>query len=152
MSVLAAFVHHLAFLLLAAMLTVQLVLLRGQLDVGRAKQLVAVDAVLGVSATLLAVAGLSRLFLFEKGATYYFHSVPFVTKLVLFVFAAVISFVPTRRLMAWRPALKRNELPVISEGEVRTMRRLIHWELVAVALILLCAVLAAKGYGIVSPG
>lgn len=148
MSVLAAFVHHLAFLLLAAMLAVQLVLLRGELTLGRVRQLVAVDAVLGISATLLLVAGLARLFLFEKGAAYYFHSVPFVAKLVLFVFAAVISFVPTRRFMAWRPALKRNELPAIAQSQVHTMRRVIHWELVAVALILLCAVLAAKGYGI----
>jgi uncharacterized membrane protein len=37
----------------------------------------------------------------------------------------------------------------VSERKIRTLRSLVHWELVGVVLIILCAALMAKGIGYV---
>lgn len=146
MSIVAAVLHHLAFVVLGAMLTTELLLLRGELTVQRARQIVVCDLVYGVSALLLIVVGVSRVFFFEKGSTYYFHSFAFIAKISVFVIMGVLSIKPTLTFMSWRPALRRGELPSISVGSIVTARRLIHWQLVAIVFILTFAVLLAKGY------
>jgi putative membrane protein len=95
MSTLFAFLHHLAAFTLVSAVAVEFTLIRQELTLGSARRLLIADAVLGISATLLLVVGLLRVFYFEKGAAYYFSSHAFLTKLSVFIAVAVLSAVPT---------------------------------------------------------
>jgi len=86
-----AFLHHLAAFTLVAALAVEFVLLRGELTATRARQILSADRLYGISAGLIVVIGLARVFHFEKGAHYHFHSIPFIAKLSLFAVLEVAS-------------------------------------------------------------
>jgi putative membrane protein len=84
-------------------------------------------------------------FYFEKGADYYFHSHAFLIKLTLFIVVALLSIVPTREFLSWRAALKSGRLPAVDATKLRLVRRIIHGEVAAIVVILLCAALMARG-------
>jgi len=149
MAAFLAFLHHLAAFALAGAIAVQFVLIRSELDGANARRLSAADAVLGLSALTVLVVGLLRVFYFEKGAAYYFHSVPFVVKLSLFVVVALGSIYPTVQFASWRKAMKLGSMPAVAPGRLRAIRKVIHWELAGVVVILLCAALMARGVGFV---
>lgn len=147
MAALFAFLHHLSAFLLFAALMLELVLLRGALTVESARKIVLADAISGMSAVVLLVVGLGRVFHFEKGAYYYFHNWAFHTKLSLFVLIGLISIIPTRELLRWRQSLKAGEVPAVTPEKLKRVRSIIHLELVGVVLIILMAALMAKGSG-----
>ncbi len=147
MSSFLAFLHHLAAFALVAALAVEFVLTKGELSAGTARRLQRADIVYGVSAGAVFVVGLLRVFFFEKGAAYYFHSVPFLAKLALFLAIGLLSIVPTIEFLSWSKELKEGRVPVLEEGRRRRIRSIIHWELVAVVLLILCAALMARGFG-----
>lgn len=147
MSALFAFLHHLAAFAVVAALTGELVLARSALTVESARRIVRFDAAYGISAMALVVVGLLRVFHFEKGAAYYFHSAPFIGKLALFAIVGLLSIYPTREFLSWRKPLRQGQIPVVDAERLRAIRTVIHWELASVALILLLAALAARGIG-----
>jgi len=147
MAALFAFLHHVAAFTLASAIAIQFVLIRGALDAGNARRLSAADALLGLSALTVLVVGLLRVFYFEKGVSYYFHSVPFIVKLSVFVVVALASIYPTVQFASWRKATKLGSMPAVAPGKLSAIRRIIHWELVGVVAILLCAALMARGVG-----
>jgi putative membrane protein len=147
MAALLAFLHHLAAFSLASAVAVQFVLIRGELDAANARRLSLADAILGLSALTVLIVGLLRVFYFEKGASYYFGSVPFIVKLSVFVIVALASIYPTVQFASWRKALKHGSMPTVAPGKLRAIRRVIHWELAGVVVILLCAALMARGIG-----
>src|SRR5262245_54201425 len=148
MSPLLAFLHHLAAFTLVAALAVEFVLVRDDLTLRSARKIQIADAVFGMSAGLLIVAGFLRVFYFEKGATYYFHTWTFIAKLSLFVIIGLVSIVPTREFLAWRKAVSQGQAPSVSPERVRLLRSIIHWALVGVILIIFMAALMAKGVGL----
>jgi putative membrane protein len=147
MSALFAFLHHLAAFSLVAALAVEFVLLRGELDPRSARRIQLTDMAFGISSGVLLVVGLLRVLYFEKGPAYYFHSAPFIAKLVLFVAVGLLSIVPTMEFLSWSKALEQGRSPVLGDGRRRRLRAVMHWELVGVVLIILCAVLMARGIG-----
>lgn len=147
MTSLLAFLHHIAAFALVAVLTVELILIRGELTMQRARQLQLADLALGAAAGTLLLVGLLRVFYFEKGSSYYFHSVPFIAKLTLFVIVSLLSIYPTVEFLSWRKHVKQGRAPVILERKLRFIGALIRWELIAAALIILCAALMARGVG-----
>ena len=147
MTILFAFLHHLAAFALVAGLAVELVLIRGPLDAATMRRIVRVDAVVGLSAGVVLLVGLARVVWFEKGAAYYFHSWPFIGKLAMFTLVALLSIHPTVTFIKWAQALKQGRTPVVDAAAQRKLRRLIHAELGGVVLILLFAALMARGIG-----
>ncbi len=141
MSIVFAFLHHLAAFALVAALAAEMVLLKGDVTAQVARRLARLDALYGASAGILLVVGLLRVFYFEKGAAYYFHSAPFVAKLALFVAVGLLSIYPTLTFRRWS-----RELPV-PQASVAKIRRTLHWQLAGVVLILLCAAMMARGVG-----
>jgi len=142
-----AFLHHVAAFALVATLVVEFVLIRGELDARSARRLQLTDLVFGLSSGVVLLVGLLRVFQFEKGAAYYFHSAPFLAKLVLFAAVGLLSIIPTREFLSWRNGLKQGHAPVLSAEKRRRLLAVMHWELVGVVLILLCAALLARGGG-----
>lgn len=147
MTPLFAFLHHLAAFTLVAAVAIEFILLRGELTAPRARQILAADAVLGVSAGVVLLVGLARVFRFEKGADYYVHSVPFIAKLSLFVIVAFLSIYPTVQFLSWRTALRQGQAPILADDKRRALRMFLHLELALIVVILLCAALMAKGVG-----
>jgi len=148
MSSLFAFLHHVAAFTLVAALTVEFVLLKDELTVKSATKLRLADLAFGASAGVVLIVGLLRVFYFEKGATYYFHSAPFLAKLSLFVVIGLLSIYPTLEFLSWKAALRQGLVPPIASAKLRAIRAIIHWELAGIVLLLLCAALMARGIGV----
>lgn len=151
MSALFAFLHHVAAFALVGALTVELVLIRGELTVRTARALRLADLIYGVSAAAVLTVGLLRVFLTEKGPGYYFHSVPFIAKLSLFAIVGLLSIYPTAQFLSWRAVVKRGAVPVVDPARLRAIRAVIHWEIVGLVALVFCAALTARGVGYVGP-
>jgi len=93
---------------------------------------------------LLAI-GLSRVFFFEKGASYYWHSHAFLVKFGLFVIVSLSSIIPTVEFLSWRSAIQAGQVPVVEASRRRRVTVIIHAELFAIVIILLCAAIMARG-------
>ncbi|HEY7641060.1 MAG TPA: DUF2214 family protein [Steroidobacteraceae bacterium] len=148
-SALFAFLHHAAAFLLVAVVTVELVLMRGELTVASARTLLRMDSVYGLCAVVLLIVGFIRVFYTEKGAAYYFHSGTFLAKLALFVVVGLLSIMPTVQFLGWRKALKAGQAPTLDDATRRRVRMIIHTELTLLFLIMLCAALMARGIGFI---
>ncbi len=142
-----AFVHFLAFFVLTTTLVLQLGLLSDSISVVTARRIQRADRVSGIAAVLVLIFGFLRVVYFEKGADYYFDNTFFLIKLTLFIAAALISIYPTLCYARWSPELKQEIAPDISAPMLISIRKIIHYELIGILGILLCASLMAKGFG-----
>jgi putative membrane protein len=147
MSALFAFLHHGAAFALVSALVSERILIREDLTLRDARRLLNADRIYGIAAGVVLVIGMLRVIFFEKGPQYYLHSAPFIAKISLFAIVGLLSIYPTREILSWRPALGRNELPAVSEEKMNRVRLVILVELAAIALIILCAALMARGIG-----
>jgi putative membrane protein len=145
MSTLFAFLHHLCAFTLVAAVAIEFTLIRQQLTLESARRLQATDAVLGAAAGALFLIGLLRVFVFEKGVDYYFHSYAFLAKFVLFIIIGLLSIIPTMEFLSWREEIKAGEVPVMDAKQRRRVTMIIHSELAAIVVILLCAAIMARG-------
>jgi len=100
-----------------------------------------------VSAGALLIIGLLRVFFFEKGAAYYFSNAFFLSKLSLFVIAALISIYPTILYLSWRKPLRGGVVPDVTDSQRKRARMCLMLELTAVLGILFCAPFMARGFG-----
>jgi putative membrane protein len=145
MPALVAWLHHIAAFTLVASLVVESVLIREPLTLGSARRLQLADLCFGSAALAIVMLGLVRVFYLEKGADYYFHSVPFIGKLFLFVLVGLLSVYPTVAFLSWRKPLKQRQIPIVKDQTLRAIRVITHLELLGVVLLILCAALTAKG-------
>jgi putative membrane protein len=145
MSTLFAFLHHLCAFTLASAVAIEFTLIRGELTLSSARRLQVTDMVLGIAAGALLVIGLLRVFFFEKGADYYFHSHAFLTKFSVFIAVGLLSIIPTVEFLSWRRALKAGQVPSVSARKLRLITAVIHGELLSIVIILLCAAIMARG-------
>jgi putative membrane protein len=145
MTTLFSFLHHLCAFTLVAAIAIEFALIRGELTLSSARRLLATDMVYGIAAGALLVVGLLRVFFFEKGASYYFHNHAFLMKLSLFIIVGLLSIIPTMEFLSWRGAVKSSQLPAIDAGKMKRVTVVIHAELAAIVVILLCAAIMARG-------
>ena len=146
-AALVAFGHFLAFFALTAAMVVELSLLTESMSVEVARRVRRADRVAGLFAGLLLLLGTLRVIYFEKGAEYYADNLFFQIKIGLFLLAALISLYPTLSFARWKGDLDKGLAPVLSTAQLKLLRRALHWELVLIAGILLCASLMARGFG-----
>ena len=146
MDALLAYVHYLAIIGTAAFLTVELVLCRHGLSADHVRLLPRIDVAFFSSALVALASGLIRLFLYAKGYGFYLPNPIFWVKMALYLTIALISIAPTMRFIRWSKALAAaSTMP--AEAEVLATRRLIHLELMLLALMPLAAALMARGIG-----
>ena len=145
MTTLFAFLHHLCAFTLVAAVAIEFVLIRSELTLSSARRLQVTDLVLGIAAGALLVVGLLRVFFFEKGAAYYFHSHAFLTKFSLFIVIGLLSIIPTMEFLSWRGAIRAGQVPAVEARKLRRVTMVIHSELLAIVIILLCAAIMARG-------
>jgi putative membrane protein len=145
MSTLFAFLHHLCAFTLVSALAIEFALIKQELTLSSARRLQLTDLVLGIAAGALLMIGLLRVFFFEKGAAYYWHSHAFLTKFSLFVIVALLSIIPTREFLSWSGAIRAGQAPVIEAPRRKRVTMIIHVELAAIVIIVLCAAIMARG-------
>jgi len=141
-----AALHHLLVFGLVAMLVSQSILLRGQMDGRVLARLAGIDRGYGITAVLLLVVGLLRVFHGIKGEDFYLHNPWFHAKIGTFVLVALLSIWPTLRFLRWRKALKADPAFLPTTAEACRLHRIIRLELALVAVIFVLAAAMAR-YG-----
>jgi len=145
-SIMAA-LHHLFAFTLVACVVYEFIAYRKSLSIEEARRIQRVDIAYGISAGLLLVVGLLRVFMFEKGVNFYIHSPFFWVKMTAFVIVGLLSIDPTIRYIRWNKALSRNIAPEINETEFKRTRLLLWLEVIGIVIILLAAPMMARGIG-----
>jgi putative membrane protein len=140
-----AFLHHVCAFTLVSAVAIEFMLIRQELTLWSARKLQATDRVLGIAAGALLVVGLLRVFYFEKGPDYYFHSHAFTAKFSIFVAIGLLSIIPTLEFLSWRKLLSDGQVPAITAKKRRLVTAVIHGELLSIVIILLCAAIMARG-------
>ena len=146
-TALMAFLHHLFAFTLTACLVYEFVAFRKGMTREEARRIQRVDLAYGISAGLLLVVGLLRVFFFEKGVNFYIHSPFFWVKMSAFLIVGLLSIDPTIRYIRWNKSLSQNQAPAISETEFKRTRLLLWLELAGIVVILLAAPMMARGIG-----
>jgi putative membrane protein len=146
-TALMAFLHHVLAFTLTACLVYEFVAYRKMMGMAEIRRIQRVDLVYGISAGLLLLVGLLRVFYFEKGVNFYMNNPFFWVKMVAFLFVGLVSIDPTIRYIRWNRTLRQNEVPEISEPEYKRTRLLLWLEVIAIVVILLAATLMARGIG-----
>ena len=57
----------------------------------------------------------------------------------------MLSIVPTVEFLSWCNPIKNGQVPAVVADKLRRVRMIVHIELAAIVLILLCAAVMAKG-------
>jgi putative membrane protein len=130
-------------------LTAELVLLGGELTLTSARSVLRMDAAYGVAAAVLLVVGFCRVLYTEKGSAYYFHSIPFLVKVSLFLIVGLLSIYPTLQYLSWRSALRAGKAPALEAPLRRRLRLIVHVELTLLFVIMLCAAMMSRLIGFI---
>ena len=142
-----AYLHFTAIFVLFAFLSVELVLLKGELTPAVIRLLGRMDVWYFGSAIIVLATGFARMVFGAKGAEFYLSSWPIYVKIGLFVAVAVISVIPTLRFIDWRRQLEHDAAWRVPQADQKRMRRLVLIEVHIAALIPLVAVIMARGLG-----
>lgn len=148
-SALVAFGHFFAFFAFTAGLVMQIALVKPSPDIETAKRIRRADRAYGLMAMLLLVFGLLRVFHFDRGSDYYFSNTFFIIKIVLFVGVGLMSIRPTMMYLGWGKEIEQGIAPTFSEADSAKIRKLLHYQLMAIAGIIFCASMMAKGIGFI---
>ena len=146
-SAIMAFLHHLAAFTLTGSIIYELVAFRKDLSLAEARRLQRMDMVYGISAAILLVVGLLRVFNFEKGAPFYAQNWFFWTKMIGFALVGLLSIYPTVRFLSWNKSFAKNQAPEISDQEVSRIKLILRLEMLGIVIILLSAAMMARGVG-----
>jgi len=142
-----AFLHHVAAFTLTAAIIYEHTTFRKGLSLADARRIQRMDIVYGISAAVVVIVGLLRVFYFEKGAPFYAQNLFFWTKMAGFALAALFSIYPTIRFVSWNKFFAANQAPEISDQEASRIKLLLRLEVFAIGLILFSAAMMARGVG-----
>lgn len=145
MTIVFAFLHHLAFVAIFVAIAIEMILLRQPLTLESARRLQMYDGVYGAAAGAVLIIGALRVYFFEKGWYYYLSNHAFLTKMALFIAVGLLSAIPTIEFMRWRKATQAGQVPQVDEAKLKRLRKIVHWELVGLMLMLFFAAWMARG-------
>jgi putative membrane protein len=138
--------HHIALLLMVAVLGGEALLLRHAPSAEVLKSLGRLDALYGLSAVALLLIGIARLSLGAKGIAFYSGNPVFWLKMALFAAIGLISIWPTVRFLRWRKALAATgALP--DAAAWASTRKLAMMQLHLLPFVAICAAAMARGLG-----
>ena len=146
-SAFMAFLHHLSAFTLVASVVYEFIAYRKGLTVEEARRIQRADLTYGISAGVLLVVGLLRVFFFEKGVNFYIHSPFFWVKMTAFLIVGLLSIGPTIRYLRWNKTVKANVAPEIGDNEFKRTRLVLTLEVIGLAVIMFSAAFMARGIG-----
>lgn len=147
-SAFMAFLHHLFAFTLVACVVYEFIAFRKGLTIEEARRIQRADLFYGISAGLLLIVGLLRVFFFEKGAAFYGQSPFFWVKMGAFLIVGLLSIDPTIRYIRWNKIVQANQAPEISDTEFKRTRLILWLEVIGLAIIMLAAAFMARGIGL----
>ncbi len=104
------------------------------------------DSVWGITAVVLIVTGLTRVFGgFEKGAGYYLHEPLFHLKMTALVLILILEVAPMMSLIRWRAAVRNGESPDLARAG--RFARIGHWQSILLVVMVFAATGMARGIG-----
>ena len=142
-----ATLHHLLAFGMVGLIMAEWVILRGAPSADVLPRIARIDAFYGGSAGALLMVGVLRVVYGVKGYAFYTGNPVFWIKIALFAATALLSVVPTMRLIRWSRALKAGGALPDTASWFAT-RRLIVWELHCLSGVMICAALMARGIGL----
>lgn len=143
-NALLPWLHYLGIILMSGGLVAEMYLLKLDPRADVVRLLPRADRFYFIGVIVVLVSGLARMS--EKGVSYYLKMGAFHGVLTLFVLAALLSLVPTFRFIGWRKALDAsNTLPTAQAWG--SVRKFIHLQTAAIAVIALLMVFTARGIG-----
>jgi putative membrane protein len=146
-TALMAFLHHVLAFTLTACIVYEFIAYRKNMGIAEMRRIQRVDLAYGISAGLLLVVGVLRVFFFEKGPNFYLNNPFFWVKMNAFLVMGLLSIDPTIRYIRWNRSLRQDIVPEVSEPEYRRTRLLLWLEVIAIVVVLLAAALMARGIG-----
>jgi putative membrane protein len=142
-----AIVHHLLVFLLAGVLAFEVGVIRPSMKGGDILRVSWVDNWYGILAAAILAVGFSRAIYAAKGWAYYEVNGFFWAKIASFVVVALLSIIPTIKIIRWRQALKADAAFVPAAADIAGVRRYLWAEVAFFALIPTFAAVMARGYG-----
>ena len=142
-----AFAHYAALIMMVGALFGETYLLRLPISAQTIPLLARIDLAYGTSAGVLIAAGLGRIFFGLKDSSFYFGSHAFWGKMAVFLAIGLISALPTIKYLRWRRALNADAAFVPPAAEVKRVRLLVRVQLGLLGLVVLFAVMMARGIG-----
>lgn len=140
-----SWLHYMLVFAVIAALVGELVLCRTPLAPETVRRLARFDLVYGISAMLLLIVGFVRALHFAKGWAFYVAEPWFWVKIGAFALVGLLSIFPTMEFIRWNRAAKSGTVPEPDAARLRTVRRTIHLELALLPVIVLAAVMMARG-------
>ena len=143
-----AIAHHLLVFSLLGLLVAERALVGGQLAPRRVRQLGRLDAFYGANAAAILIIGFLRVYFGAKGPDFYFSNPVFWAKVGAFAVVALLSIVPTMRILAWRRTLVADHVFTPRPDDVKRVGRFLTLELLVFPFIPAFAAAMAMGYGV----
>lgn len=145
-DLLLAILHHLLAFALVAALAAEAGLIRSELAGRAIGRLAGIDRTYGMIAMLVLFIGVGRVLFGLKGWEFYVHSWAFWAKMACFAGVALLSIVPTRRILAWNRQAAGDPSFAVDPAEVAAIRAWVRAEIVLFALVPIFAATMARGY------
>jgi putative membrane protein len=147
-TALMAFLHHVFAFTLSACLVYEFIAFHKNMSADEMRRIQRVDLAYGISAGLLLVVGLLRVFLYEKGWAFYMQSPFFWVKMATLLIVGLLSIDPTISFIRWNKSFSQDQTPALTEAEAYRTRLILWLEMAGLAVILLSAAFMARGIGI----
>lgn len=144
---LLAVAHHVLVFGLTIMLAMQLALVRNGIGEAELTRVGRIDAGYGLTAGLILVVGLLRVWYGAKGVDYYTGNHWFWAKMGAFAAVGLLSIPPTLAFIRWRRALKADASALPAPASVAGVRRFLQLEVILLLLVPVFAALMARYQG-----
>jgi putative membrane protein len=142
--IIVAWIHYVSIMLMIASLLGEHLLLKQELTAAQSGTLQRLDIVYGVSAAIVLITGILRMFL-EKGPAYYNHHIGFHILFGIFVITALISIYPTLIFLRWRSDTSAGRGQQLAQDQFKKIQMILRVEMTLLLLAPFFATWMAHG-------
>lgn len=140
--------HHFLVFALVGILAAEVAAIRPNMNAGQVEHLGILDMAYGIVAGLIIVIGFGRVFYGAKGPDFFVSNWVFWAKIGCFMAIALLSVVPTVRILGWRRASRANPAYTVPPAEAEHVRRFMILEALLLLPLLVFAAMMVRGYGL----
>ena len=137
-----SYFHIVSIVGLFSSLIVELIFLKREMTMDRAKIVAKADLSFGIFAGLTAIFGLLNMFYFGKGTDYYLRNTLFIIKLSAFILVGLLSTYPTITFLK----IRKHKEDIIHLKSQQAIKLIIIVEIALLIIIPFLGVLVANGW------
>jgi putative membrane protein len=138
--------HHFLVFALVGILAAEVAAVRPNMNAEQIGHLGILDMAYGIVAGLVIVVGFGRVFYGAKGPEFFVSNGLFWAKIGCFMAIALVSAVPTVRILGWRRASRADAAFTVPPAEAEHVRRLMVIEALLILPLLVFAAMMVRGY------